>query len=66
MQGVFGRLEESLIEEEVRRKNRCKDIAHTYSYTTDLDYVVLETKSICLVDHCWLLNTEKERNPSDH
>jgi hypothetical protein len=25
-------------------KNRCKDIAHTFSYTTDRNYVTLEMK----------------------
>jgi hypothetical protein len=26
-------------------KNQCKNIAHTFSYTIDLDYFTLETKS---------------------
>jgi hypothetical protein len=27
-------------------KNQCRDIAYTFSYTIDVDYVTLETKSI--------------------
>lgn len=41
-------------------RNLHKDIAHTFIYLVDLDYVTLEMKFECyLVNHCWLLNTKQ-------
>jgi hypothetical protein len=44
-------------------QNRCNDIAHTFPYTIDLDYVTLDTKLI-VACYCWLLNTEQKLNLS--
>jgi hypothetical protein len=31
-----------------RKKNRCEEFAHSFPYTTDLDYVTLKTKWLLL------------------
>jgi hypothetical protein len=44
----------------IQEKNKCKDIAYTFLYVFDLDYIALTEIDCSSVDHCWWLNTEQQ------